>query len=720
MYQYNTTSENQLFYEWEGLAEKWLTTEQSFDSDYPSKPQDLGTSLAAHIVEKVFELTLDPGSKNKGSYLPGYDVQNREAYQMIQLSLAEELSNQEFIECYADENGIVKFYTVGKTASDIGSDVLYSISSAEIKQKCDNVIVEGYDPPFKKFTRGPYDLFTFAQTYYTPEIIDRASTKYDPLLFKYPFKYSIGDMMGPEYCKYYKEGYIVYGDPGFTDPRKVSGPGRVYDHKAFEEVIEWIHEINIPFYKQGSTTVSFEGKSPIYKEIPNFGKLQNRIWRDNQQYIPALCQTFQDITDPDVGVLLEDSDSPKFLGVKEVIIFGYQLKNIQIDEYVDSAGKIQKGPADFVVDIDSMQHEPLRLTQGDDYLVMKDKGNSGKYRLIFSANVSPNYITKFGGKNTTVTKIRVSPTAVFGKKVSEPPTCEGGTKIRGFFDLLSCTGWARDGKSPLATRTVYEAIIYCTGEGTTGYAMNPKIGKIFVVYDWDAPCVHLTDLEDSISAASLGAVSINIYPIIQKDLPRPIAMCSKGNLSMLDPRQGIPDSDAGTIENLTTSPYQRAMDGLENGDIRVTFPFMACDTNPWEDCALLKNTAKFIYELQNEVVESTTYTCNPEAKPVLGEVIDGKTINSIDYSYQDASQYMISVQAGPVWQGFGGWDQSIYQNKTERAQLEGVVRSVNTANRSCLVQLEQIGYLECINGTSDILETGDVVKVTAYNNPVSI
>jgi hypothetical protein len=105
---------------------------------------------------------------------------------------------------------------------------------------------------------------------------------------------------------------------------------------------------------------------------------------------------------------------------------------------------------------------------------------------------------------------------------------------------------------------------------------------------------------------------------------------------------------------------------------------------------------------------------------VLGEVIDGKTINSIDYSYQDASQYLISVQAGPVWQGFGGWDQSIYQNKTERAQLEGIVRSIIVSNMSCLVQLEQIGYLECINGTSDILEIGDVVKVTVYNNPVSI
>jgi len=28
-----------MFYEWEGIGERWLTREESFDSDYPSKPQ---------------------------------------------------------------------------------------------------------------------------------------------------------------------------------------------------------------------------------------------------------------------------------------------------------------------------------------------------------------------------------------------------------------------------------------------------------------------------------------------------------------------------------------------------------------------------------------------------------------------------------------------------------------------------------------------------------
>ncbi|MHA2218200.1 MAG: hypothetical protein ACXACY_19865, partial [Candidatus Hodarchaeales archaeon] len=149
-------------------------------------------------------------------------------------------------------------------------------------------------------------------------------------------------------------------------------------------------------------------------------------------------------------------------------------------------------------------------------------------------------------------------------------------------------------------------------------------------------------------------------------------------------------------------------------------PFIACEGMPWESCPELENVATFIYELQNHEVESTTHICDPEARPELGKTIDGQVINSIDYSYQDSSQYLISVQVGPVWQGMGGWDQSVYQNKVEQVQLEGVVSSVESDNTRCKVQLERIGLMECVNGQLEKLEIGDTVKVTVHNNPISI
>jgi hypothetical protein len=81
---------------------------------------------------------------------------------------------------------------------------------------------------------------------------------------------------------------------------------------------------------------------------------------------------------------------------------------------------------------------------------------------------------------------------------------------------------------------------------------------------------------------------------------------------------------------------------------------------------------------------------------------------------------LISVQAGPIWQGHGGWDQSTYQNQTEELQKQGIVRWVSEDNTSCLVDVEDLGYMTCVNGQTNLIHLGDVVKVTVHNNPVSL
>jgi hypothetical protein len=135
----NTSYDNQFFYQWDGIAEKWVVDENQFDT--------------AHIIQNVFYLPLNSDSTNIGSSLPGYDVVNRDAYQMVQLSLTAEMANPNngaLYECYAEPDGTVKFYTVGEENSNISTssqgasrDVLYSFTQATWKQKCDNVLVFG-------------------------------------------------------------------------------------------------------------------------------------------------------------------------------------------------------------------------------------------------------------------------------------------------------------------------------------------------------------------------------------------------------------------------------------------------------------------------------------------------------------------------------------------------------------------------------------------------
>jgi hypothetical protein len=724
--------DNQIFYDWEDMADQWVVNENDFDLDFPSLPQDLGTSLAAHVVENIFELELSSDSDGIGGYLPGYDVKNRDAYQIIQLSLATELADEKLYECYVDEEGMIKFYLIGENISDIGTDVLYDIATAQMKQKCDNVVITGYDPPAKRIVRGPYPLFTFAQEHVRDnDVGNNQSIYYDPDMGSYPKYWVLGDELGAEACKMYKQGYIEFGKPWLNDEGKLSSNGAgvnypyVYDHKAFEKIMGWIYKIEIPFYEQGSTQIELQNKCPRYITLDSFGELQQRSWIDNIYYKPQMCLTGQEI-DFTKGVYLPDSESRKFLGVREVYIYGYELKSIYPDEYYDDTiEEMVPGLTDFVVDLETRMKEPIRLSSGQDYIVAKDPDDSaGRYKIIFSCNVSPNWIEKFGGDITNSTNdFRISRSSIY-KKTDDGeltnPDCDAAEEDN-FWGITHCAGYLRDGQTQADNDTRYWASIFPMGEGTSGYALESD-AKIVIVYDWDNPCVSILDNRQSneVTVDNLKNVKIELYAIISKDLPPPIAYCNGGSTTMLDPRQQIPDLDFSTVENLTGCDYQKALEGLENGDVKIVLPFLGCEGNPWDSCSLLENASKFIYELQNDIVESVTYVCKPDAAPVLGEVIDGKTINSINYSYQDSSQYLISVQAGPRWQGVGGWDSSVYQNKVERVQVEGVIRHVYPDNMKCLVQLERIGLLECVNGQIDPLEIGDTVKVTVYNNPISV
>ena len=65
------------------------------------------------------------------------------------------------------------------------------------------------------------------------------------------------------------------------------------------------------------------------------------------------------------------------------------------------------------------------------------------------------------------------------------------------------------------------------------------------------------------------------------------------------------------------------------------------------------------------------------------------------------------------------WETAVYQNRTERLTMDGLVLFVNEGNNTCSVKLEQLGVMEAHNNTRDILEAGDRVTVQVNNNPVA-
>jgi hypothetical protein len=157
------------------------------------------------------------------------------------------------------------------------------------------------------------------------------------------------------------------------------------------------------------------------------------------------------------------------------------------------------------------------------------------------------------------------------------------------------------------------------------------------------------------------------------------------------------------------------MNGLEKGDIKLTLPFL--------DEQGVIDVSKWLFDIiSNDTGKQTTHILSPRSDPpILGSAYGehGGVINSIDYSYQDGSQYLITVNTGPKWIGSSGWETALYQHKTERVQMEGIVLAVAANNFTCTVKLEQLGVIECINNSRDILEQGDRVRVTIHNNPVT-
>ncbi len=706
------------FYEWDGLAENWITSEDSFDNDFPSQPPDTGESVATWIIEDIFGLDLYWPDRVYGSYLPGYDIKSRDAYSMVQLSLSAELKDELQMECYADEEGTVHFYKIGKNTSNIGFDVLYSIDTGTLSKPCDNCLVIGYDPPPKRYAGREFDVLTYANNIPSQYYFDDDDDQGD-----YPLYHIWGDILGPEQCPYYREGYIEYGNMHFDQEGALQAEG-VYDRDKYETVSSYIYKVEVPFFKQGSTRIEFSNTTPRFVELESMGKLQKRNWTTRDFYISDYCKQGQK-PDYDAGVKLERSNDKRFLGVKDVYIYGYKLNRITLD-YGMSGDKRVKGPATFLVDIDTKLSEPFQLSKGQDYLIVKEttgdyevvgegeeavvqEQETDYYKIVFSCNVHPLYVDNFGGNVLfpTETTIRISPSSIYTR---EGEGDAANLRPASFGDLYDWTkrveGVLRDGITEVTnTEDSMETVaIFPLGEGQSGYAVK----KIIVVYEWDNPCIAVFDEENNVTLDNLENINFSFYPIINQDRPAPVAINGKA----LDPTEILPDYDATTIQDLASTEYARAFSSLESGDIKVTLPFLYTD----EDC---ERVSTYIKELQNEVVETTTYICSPEAEPVLGEVIDGKTINSIDYSYQDSSQYLISVQAGPIWQGLSGWDTVVYQNKTERLQLEGIVTDVYEDNYKCQVKLEQLGAMECINNSKQILEKGDRVSITVFNNPVA-
>jgi len=664
-------------------------TRRYFDTDFHSTPyaaEDAQASLAYWVIEDVFGLQFN--GDIVGSNLPAYDINNRDAYSMIQLSLADELKDERIYECYADGEGNVHFYHINNTSADLGT-VYYSVETTTFRIPCDNVLVYGYDPPPTRLINDKYDLFTLVNG---EDYNVEPGPGPDGLSADGPWYYVYGDVF-PN-CGNFKEGWIEYNKIDWGDPKTIENTG-LYNKYNWEELITYAYNIQVPFFQGGSTSVKFMQTSTriwplglgydgvVYTAGVSdiSGAFEKESWIEDPE---TNCRV---PVNPTHSLPLPYTDTEKFVSVKDIIIYGYKFDHIF---YLHDKGA-DVDPTPYVMTTTKIP-DAIKLRRGTDYVVNDD--GICRSAISFFSNVKTKYAPFFAKKNAFKYHIHPQSVIVDQTKVIDPSN-------------PAVIGKLKDNISDANIAAIYdEGPVFPLNEGQSGYL----ILEMYVLIEWDNPRMHFTDERDEVTLANLKTIVVDVLPIIKRDAPAPIGHNGK----LLDQTATMPDDDPTTYElwNLT-SDYQQVFDSLEKGDIKVTLPFL----NEEEAVAM----SGFIQRMKQEQINipETVYVCGPDADPKLGDKTpDGGVVSDITYSYQDSSQYTITVQASSAWRDVGsGWNTSINMAKTERLNVEGVVISAAPNNSEFVVHCEKMGPMPCLNLTKEVIAQGDKVQVTIYNNP---
>lgn len=633
-----------------------------------SWPIDNGETSVAEDVIKTFDLD---GNPTGGSPLLGYDIYNRDPYQMIQLSLAAAAfgdSNTPMKECYINGDGNVVFNALGTGSS--ATDIYYSVPSDSYELTCDTVVVTGCEIPPSRELRAPQNLFTLGNTSEAGEIG--------------PWYHAIGNIVPAK--NMFQEGWIEYSRLQTGDKIK-----ETWDLGDFENIVTFAYVVKIGFFDSGCTDVQFRDSSIRYYELPSFGTMQE----GHRLKVPIEGTSTPAMLD---GVEVPDSSQRKFKGVRRVLIYGYKLNGVRF--YHDAGGAIVTP----YVYVDTLQPSVFELRRGDDYVVNKTAGEVAK--ITFANNVVRSKYREFFGKSTPTAPVAgassfmihpesIITAAATDVKVPDPTIVVAGKLADGVSDATGGLG-------------INTPSVFPIGKGESGYAVL----KLFVEVDWDNPSIFIKDSRDIITTTKLKEeVSIQIYPIVVDDPPAPMAH----NGTLITQADVKPDDDPATSELWSRSDKQLILDSLKGGDMNITLPFL--------DEAGVEQASSAILSLRNESVSTTAYTCGPNCNPDLGASgpgITGGVINRIVYSYQDSSRYVVNVYCGRQWQGINGWAQSINEATTEQKSFDGKVINASTNNTDFVVLVNGIGQIPCVNATKDIICNGDKVKITVYNNPSGV
>ncbi len=691
--------------DWENLGDV-----STWDIVYVPEPATPAspTPLAV-LVLNAYSIPIDPTSlvwmPDTTGTLPGYDIHNMDVINVIKFSMFERITDRLFVELYANEAGQAEFVNIGDRV--FNGTPRYNIPNRKIVNRANQIQTTGFNPPAMVYVRGPFNILR-DENNDTEMVNDIANiglkdTCYEELFERY--------------------ATIMYRTPILRSDW-ADLLDSLYNVDAFEEIIGWIHKILIDDTNLASSAeVIFSDITPYPYEVPQFREdieyIRYPITPGTEQEIRCLIPA--DIDFNEVGFTIDINQSTYFdettgqelsdiFEVSRVLLMGWEV----IYTYTVSIS----GRTTLTA---SCKHRkiPIVLSEGSDYVWGFD--GSDNLKVVFGVGETPADTFLEEERNVDIT----SPEHIIGGPFFDTPGGEG-------FNPTSSDG---------AEYRMYPHIGGSnTGGAGDGFGTTYLFEELWVIVNRRKSSITIYDPEGNADAALRGS-EYQMYAIVKCDPPSPVSGRSEavdGFDGPVDHTDCIFDHDPMTVQDLTTCDSAILQNAMDGSSISITLPFIQDVTididnesstvtypqSPGE--SELYQIADFIYDLTNEEITEVTYIFGPDDDPKLGDSfshdgIDG-IINSIQYSYQDSSSYLVTAVVGPKYlkDTVSANDASIWTQQMETVTKEGVITQVAGNGIHYAVHVEGMGDFIAVNTVVGIFppEVGDRVVVEINNVPV--
>jgi hypothetical protein len=611
--------------------------------------------------------------------LPGIDIKNMDALQAIKFSLAECLTNGQWWDIYEDGQGGVYFQLVfdnGSPGVTVNLDIRSCIPTATKTNEIDMVIVHGYKPPPERFVRDFNVVVPLGTGVFNPESISgnedlftvSEKDKFEELCH--------GQFMGRVVYKSYKDPVIV----SEFGPQE---PNPFYNPKAFESIIGYVHKIT-GMDPSPRVKYNFQNKTLLYREIE----------------LPL----FHRVSRPSCAV-----------GVGEGPDIWYYEANIPIHVpyYDDRYGfpwPLLERPTRIVLHTYTIEQ-----------IIAAAGGTSGAAGTTnVYVNSTPNLRSLDAGANWIW---QIDSATQFTINMYYQPQLTGNLTLDDWDFIQSAIATAdniyyADVFTAFSSIKAYIPVGRSGGRVISGSdgGLGELVVKAWIGFEVDRPCVEVIDAEyDALSYAQ--RFKMEWAPIIIYNPEKPTAYFHKDAGGVIvDYSEDLVDADPTTCQNFENTSSQIMQDRMTGQSLELNLPFC-------ENADVCLEVARTIFQYMNNA-EAETYSLSvsPTDNPTLGAHVNGfdstLRIDSISYSYNDSSNYTITVNLGPVFANISSFQAEPWIKKTQDISREGIVVWTAGDSVNYRVYVQGLGVYTAVNATPNVYRSGEKVTVQIYNSPV--